>query len=116
MTVIIILILCIISYCLAESDYFYCLIINFIILLLFLAWIVHVHTGTARYAGTDSNVYIRLFNSEGDSTSEAQLTHYNWMPDNNQFPIRNLFEAGAKERFQIRTEYIGFVSKIEVRF
>jgi hypothetical protein len=89
---------------------------KFCIILLFLAWNVYVYTGNQRYAGTDSNVYIRLFNSEGDSTSEAQLTHYNWMPDNNDFPIRNLFEMGAKERFRIKTEYIGSVSKIEVRF
>jgi len=38
------------------------------------------------------------------------------MPDNNDFPIRNLFEKGARERFRIRTEYIGSVSKIQVRF
>jgi len=38
------------------------------------------------------------------------------MPDNKDFPIRNLFEMGAKERFRIKTEYIGSVSKIEVRF
>ena len=83
---------------------------------LFKVWNVYVYTGKERYAGTDSNVYIRLFNSEGESTSEYQLTHHNWMPDNNEFPVRNLFEIGAKERFLIRTEDIGSVAEIQVRF
>ncbi len=87
----------------------------FFVILLFIVWTVYVHTGNERFAGTDSNVYIRLFNEEGDSTSEIQLTHYNWLPNNNDFPIRNLFETGAKERFRIQTEYIGSVAKIDVR-
>jgi len=91
------LILCIIPYCLGE------------------AWTVYVYTGNERFAGTDSNVYIRLFNSEGESTSEVQLTHHNWIPENNDFPIRNLFEVGARERFNIRTEYIGSAAKIQIR-
>lgn len=115
MTLILVLIFCIISYSLAEGNHFFFLIINFLILL-FIVWTVYVYTGNERFAGTDTNVYIRLFNSEGESTSENQLTHYNWMPDNNDFPIRNLFEKGARERFRIRTEYIGSVSKIQVRF
>jgi hypothetical protein len=75
-----------------------------------------VYTGNERFAGTDSSVYIRLFNSEGEGTSEAKLTHYNWIPNNDDFPVRNLFEMGARERFGIQTEYIGSVSKIQVRF
>lgn len=115
MTLIVILIFSIISHCLAESNYFYYLIINFTILL-FLEWSVYVYTGKERFSGTDANVYIRLFNPKGESTSEAQLTHYNWMPDYNEIPFRNLFEVGARERFEIKTEYIGNVSKIHVRF
>jgi hypothetical protein len=87
-----------------------------LIILLFIVWTVYVYTGDQRFAGTDSNVYIRLFNSDGESTSESQLTHSNWMPDDKDFPIRNLFEMGARERFRLRTEYIGSVAKIQVRF
>jgi len=87
----------------------------FFIVLLFIVWTVYVYTGNERFAGTDSNVYISLYNEEGESTSEAQLTHSNWLPEKNEFPVRNLFETGARERFQIRTEYIGSVSKIQVR-
>jgi hypothetical protein len=82
--------------------------------ILFVVWNIDVHTGNERYAGTDSNVYIRLFNSEGESTREYQLTHSNWMPQNNEFPVRNLFEIGAHEQFRIRTEDIGPVDKIQV--
>lgn len=82
---------------------------------MFLVWYVDVYTGNERFAGTDSNVYITLFNEDGDSTSDIQLTHYNWQPDNADFPIRNLFETGARERFRIQTEAMGSVVKIQVR-
>ena len=86
----------------------------FSIVFLSVVWNVYVYTGTKRFAGTDSNVYITLFNEEGDSTSDIQLTHYNWQPENADFPIRNLFEAGARERFRIQTESIRSVTKIQV--
>ncbi|CAF0867269.1 unnamed protein product [Adineta steineri] len=91
---IIIISIIIIPYCLAED------------------WSITVYTGTERFAGTDSNVYIRLFNSQGESTSEYQLTHNNWMPEH-EFPVRNLFERGARERFEIKTEDIKTVAKIQ---
>ncbi|CAF0720297.1 unnamed protein product [Rotaria sordida] len=97
MTQILILFPVIISYCLAE------------------VWNIYVHTGNERFAGTDSNIYIRLFNAKDESTGEYQLTHSNWVPDSNDFPLRNLFEMGAHERFRIRTEDIGSVAKIHIR-
>jgi hypothetical protein len=112
MTLSFLLIILVLPYCLGEGN-FACF---FVIILLFIVWTVYVYTGDQRFAGTDSNVYIRLFNSDGESTSESQLTHSNWMPDDNDFPIRNLFEIGARERFRIRTEYMGSVAKIQVRF
>ncbi|CAF0758647.1 unnamed protein product [Rotaria sp. Silwood1] len=92
-----ILFLCVIPCCLAE------------------VWNIHVYTGNERFAGTDSNIYIRLFNSKDESTGEYQLTHSNWVPDSNDFLLRNLFETGAQERFRIRTEDIGSVAKIHIR-
>ena len=77
-------------------------------------WTVYVYTGDKRFAGTDSNVYIRLFNSRNESTSEYQLTHHNWIPERNAFPFRNLFEMNAKERFHIRTQDITSIAKIYV--
>ena len=79
-----------------------------------LAWTIYVHTGKQRFGGTDSNVFIRLFNSRNEQTSEYQLSHYNWQPAGDEFPLRNLFEIGALDRFRIRTEDIGSVSKIHV--
>ncbi len=92
------------------------LIVFILIVWVFIVWIVYVYTGNERFAGTDSNVYIRLHNEDGESTSEMQLTHYNWLPEKNDFPVRNLFETGARERFRIRTEYIGSVAKIQVSY
>ena len=111
-----IILLLFLPYCLAESNYLtsHRLFLLFYYLF-FIVWIVHVYTGNERFAGTDSNVYIRLYNEEGDSTSEVQLTHYNWLPEKSDFPLRNLFEVGARERFRIQTEFIGEVSKIQVR-
>lgn len=79
-----------------------------------LAWTINVHTGKERFGGTDSNVFIRLFNSRNEQTSEYQLSHYNWQPSVDDFPLRNLFEIGALDRFRILTEDIGSVSKIHV--
>lgn len=81
-----------------------------------LVWIIHVYTANEQFAGTDTNVYIRLFNSKDESTDEYQLTHANWLPQSHEIPIRNLFEMGAHERFSIRTEDIGSVAKIKVSF
>ncbi|CAF2380146.1 unnamed protein product [Rotaria sp. Silwood2] len=92
-----ILFLCVIPCCFAEI------------------WNIYIYTGNERFAGTDSNIYIRLFNSKDESTGEYQLTHSNWIPDTNDFPLRNLFEMGAVERFRIRTEDIGSVAKIHIR-
>lgn len=85
-------------------------------ILLFIVWTVYLYTGTERFSGTDSNVYIRLINEKDESTSEVQLTHHNWLPDNKDFPIRNLFESGARERFHIETGDIGSLAKIKVRY
>ena len=87
-----------------------------LIFIYFLVWIIHVHTANEQYAGTDANVYIRLFNPKHESTGEYQLTHSNSEPGPNGFRFRNLFEMGAVERFRIRTEDIGAVAKIEVSY
>ena len=118
MTFILLVLLSILPYCLSESNNSCVTFVFFLygfMILLFLAWTVYVYTGTERFSGTDSNVYIRLFHGENEHTSEIQLTHYNWLPDTKDFPIRNLFETGARERFLIQTENIGSVTKIEVR-
>ncbi|CAF3346071.1 unnamed protein product [Rotaria socialis] len=78
-------------------------------------WVIRVYTANEQYAGTDANVYIRLFNPKHESTGEYQLTHSNWQPEPHELPFRNLFEIGAVERFRIRTEDIGAVAKIEIR-
>ncbi|UJR35600.1 hypothetical protein I4U23_028351 [Adineta vaga] len=97
MTFTFLLTLCIIPHCLSES------------------WTVSVYTGKRRFAGTDSNVYIRLTNAQGKDTKEYQLTHYNWIPEKNGFPLRNLFEMGAKDRFRIWTDDLKSISKILIR-
>jgi hypothetical protein len=115
MTFIFLSIIFIIPCCFAESNFsLFCFMRDFIFV--FKAWYVYVYTGNERFAGTDSNVYIRLSNSEGGNTNEYQLTHSNWMPEKNEFPVRNLFETGARERFLIQTDAIGDVASIQVRF
>ena len=78
-------------------------------------WTVDVYTGNERFAGTDSNVYIRLLNAQDEETSEDQLTHSNLKFEPGEFPVRNLFEMGSRDRFVIETEDIGAVVKIHVR-
>ena len=83
-------------------------------LIYFQGWTITVYTGRRRFAGTDSNVYISLINSKKTNSKEQQLTHYNWIPEKNVFPIRNLFEMGAKDRFRIWTGNLGTIDKILV--
>jgi hypothetical protein len=78
-------------------------------------WTIHVYTGTERYAGTDSNIFLRLFNSKIGYTNEYELTHENWLIGNALFPFKNLFEHGAHDRFRIATEKFEFIEKIHVR-
>ncbi|CAF2374033.1 unnamed protein product [Rotaria sp. Silwood2] len=78
-------------------------------------WIIHVYTGNERFAGTDSNIFLRLFNSKYGYTSEYKLTHENWIVGNTIFPLRNLFEHGEHDRFRIFTDKLGFVEKVHVR-
>lgn len=80
-----------------------------------LDWNVYVHTGNVHLAGTDSNVYLALIDSDGQETVEYQLTHANFEPEPNTLPIRNLFEKGARERFTINTPNLGPIAKINVR-
>jgi hypothetical protein len=75
---------------------------------------VYVQTGKEKFSGTDSNVFIRLFDDKNQSTNEYQLTHYNWKPEADEFPIRNLFETNARDQFIIKTEDISMITKIYV--
>lgn len=84
-------------------------------LIYFPGWTVTVYTGKRRFAGTDSNVYIKLINSKKPDSKEQQLTHHNWIPEKNVFPVRNLFEMGAKDQFRIWTGNIETIDKILVR-
>ncbi|CAF0866123.1 unnamed protein product [Adineta ricciae] len=79
------------------------------------SWTITVYTGRRRFAGTDSNVYISLINSKKTNSKEQQLTHYNWIPEKNVFPVRNLFEMGAKDRFRIWTGNLETIDKILIR-
>ncbi len=78
-------------------------------------WTIHVHTGTERFAGTDSSVFIRMFNSNYGYTQEYELTHDNWLYGTALFPFKDLFEHGGHDRFRISTQKFGFVEKIHVR-
>ncbi len=78
-------------------------------------WTIHVYTGNERFAGTDSNVFIRLYNSEHGYSHEYELTHDNWIFGRYEFPLKNLFEYGAHDRFRIFTEKIATVKMIHVR-
>jgi hypothetical protein len=111
---ILIFILFIIPYSLCEGRSFFFFSYS-LVFCLSIEWTIHVHTGNERFSGTDSNVFIRLFTSKRDRTDEYQLTHENWIIGNTDFPIRNLFETGAHDRFRIVTKDIGFIEKIQVR-
>lgn len=87
-----------------------------IFLCLFLEWIIHVYTGKERFSGTDSNIFIRLFNTKYGYTPEYKLTHENSIIPNNRIFLKNLFESGERDRFRIFTDQIGSVEKIYVRY
>jgi hypothetical protein len=78
-------------------------------------WTIHVYTGTERFAGTDSSIFIRLFNSEHGYTPEHELTHENWVIGDKTFPLKNLFESGEHDKFRINTEKLRYVEKLYVR-
>ncbi|CAF1368122.1 unnamed protein product [Rotaria magnacalcarata] len=78
-------------------------------------WIIHVYTGTERFSGTDSNIFLRLFNSKYGYTNEYKLTHENVLIGKNIFPLKNLFEYGEHDRFRIFTDELGSIEKILVR-
>ena len=78
-------------------------------------WTIHVYTGTERFAGTDANVFIRMYNSIHGYTNEYELTHENWLIGDALFPFKNLFENGAHDRFQVSTGRFEYVEKIHVR-
>ncbi|CAF2077878.1 unnamed protein product [Rotaria magnacalcarata] len=78
-------------------------------------WIIHVYTGTESFSGTDSNIFLRLFNSKYGYTNEYKLTHENVLIGKNIFPLKNLFEYGEHNRFRIFTDELGSIEKILVR-
>jgi hypothetical protein len=90
------------------------LISLYLICYLSIEWTIHVYTGTERFAGTDSNVYIRLFNLKNNFTSEYELTHENWIIGNDVFPLKNLFEYGEHDRFRISIAKFESIKTIHV--
>ncbi|CAF3341956.1 unnamed protein product [Rotaria socialis] len=78
-------------------------------------WIIHVYTGTERFSGTDSNIFLRLFISKYGYTNEYKLTHENVLAGKNIFPLKNLFEYGEHDRFRIFTDELESIEKILVR-
>lgn len=62
---------------------------------------VSVKTGTERHAGTDANVFVKLFGSKGD-TGKLQLAS----ADN----TKNKFEAGRTDNFKLEATDIGKVN------
>jgi hypothetical protein len=62
---------------------------------------VSVKTGTVRYAGTDANVFVKLFGSKGD-TGKLQLVS----AEN----TKNKFEAGRTDSFRLEATDIGKVN------
>ncbi|XP_071795423.1 lipoxygenase homology domain-containing protein 1-like [Asterias amurensis] len=64
---------------------------------------VTISTGTCSSAGTDANIFLRIYGEEGAKTEEFQLRN---RTDN--------FEKGAVEKFKIEAEDVGPVSKIRI--
>jgi hypothetical protein len=66
---------------------------------------VSVKTGDMRMAGTDANVFIKIFGSKGD-TGKLQLKS----ADNN----KNKFERGRMDNFKLEATDIGALQKIRI--
>lgn len=65
---------------------------------------MYVKTGDERFSGTDSNVYLRLIYGNDEKTNEYHLTHSKVKDHQTEFLVRNLFETGALDSFQIEIE------------
>ena len=102
-----------ISYSLNEGRSFIFLLC--LVSYLSIDWTIHVYTGTERFAGTDSTIFIRMYNSIHGYTHEYELTHENWLYGSALFQFKDLFEKGGHDRFRISTEKFGLVEKIHVR-
>jgi hypothetical protein len=67
---------------------------------------ITVYTGDVRYAGTDANVFIRMFGSEGDSGSQRLQS---------KSRLRNLFERDQTDEFSTTLEQdLGALHKVRV--
>jgi hypothetical protein len=64
-----------------------------------------VFTGDKRGAGTDAQVYITLFGSNGKQTQKIHLK------DSNN---KNPFELKQTDKFTVQGEYIGELTKLRV--
>nr|CAB3263471.1 lipoxygenase homology domain-containing protein 1-like [Phallusia mammillata] len=66
------------------------------------SYVIHTFTGDVRRAGTDANVYVTLFGSNGDSGQKFL--------DNN----KNNFERGRKDSFTVECPHLGKLKKIRI--
>lgn len=67
-------------------------------------YLIKIRTDDIRFAGTDDDVYMRLFDLSGASTDEFLL-------DN---PGKNDFERNQEDQFEISAKYLEKISKIEI--
>lgn len=65
-----------------------------------------VITGTEKSAGTDAQVYITLFGSDGKRTEKIQL--------NKSLTNNNPFERGQTDKFTVRGDYVGELVKLRI--
>jgi lipoxygenase homology domain-containing protein 1 len=61
---------------------------------------VSVKTGTVRYAGTDANVFVKIFGTKGDTGKLKLASAEN---------TKNKFEAGRTDDFRLEATDIGQV-------
>ena len=66
-----------------------------------------VKTGTVRYAGTDANVFVKIFGTKGDTGNLKLASAEN---------TKNKFEAGRTDDFRLEATDIGKVSSREPTF
>ena len=66
-------------------------------------YVVSVHTGDVKYAGTDANVYLTPYGEKGD-TGSRQLSN-KW---------KNDFERNQIDKFTIEAADLGKLSKVRI--
>lgn len=72
----------------------------------FLEYDIIVITGDIRGAGTDSQVYITLFGSDGKRTEKFHLK--------NSSTNKNPFERNQTDKFRLKGDYVGDLVKLRI--